>query len=59
MGAGIDPLPLGGMKALQYVLFPLILFALSFISGMLGLGVAFVLPIFIWLVQRVLERLGI
>ena len=30
------------MKALQYILFPLILFALSFISGMLGLGVAFV-----------------
>lgn len=30
------------MKALQYVLFPLILFVLSFISGMLGLGVAFV-----------------
>jgi uncharacterized membrane protein YfcA len=30
------------MKIVLYILLPLILFALSFISGMLGLGVAFV-----------------
>ncbi len=30
------------MKAVQYILFSLLLFVLSFISGMLGLGVAFV-----------------
>jgi len=30
------------MKVVQYLLFPLILFVLSFISGMLGLGVAFI-----------------
>ena len=30
------------MEALLYILFPIILFVLSFISGMLGLGVAFI-----------------